>query len=56
MTKPEVKQALISIVVGAGTIFIVSLLQGLLEFFQNHGAEIIGAGVASWRYALTARV
>lgn len=56
MSKPEIKQALISIVMGACTIFLVSLLEGLLDFLQNHGAEIAGGAVAAWRYALSAKV
>lgn len=56
MTRPEIKQALISILVGAITIFIVNLLGGLLDFFQAHGAELLGASVASWKYALHAKV
>ena len=56
MSKPEIKSALISILIGATTIFLVNLLGGLLEFVQNHGAELIGASVASWKYALHAKV
>ena len=56
MSKPEIKSALISLLVGAITVFLVNLLQGLLDFVQTHGAELIGASVASWKYALHAKV
>jgi hypothetical protein len=55
MTKPEIKNALISIIIGACTIFLVSLLEGLLDFLKNHGAEIVGSGVAAWKYALSSK-
>ena len=56
MNKVELKQAMISIICGALTIFLVTLLEGLLEFIKTYGAEIVGSGVAAWRYALKARI
>lgn len=56
MTRPEIKSALVSIFIGACTIFLVSFLEGLLDFLRGHAAELIGGGVASWKYALHAKV
>ena len=56
MTKLELKQALKSIIIGAITIFLVSFLEGLADFLKENGPEITGAGVAAWRYALSAKV
>ena len=56
MNKEEIKSALTSILIGAIPIFLVSLLEGLLDFIRNNAAELIGASVASWKYALHAKV
>lgn len=50
MTSKQIKQALISIVVGALTVFAVNLLEGLLHFINEWIANGAGATVASASY------
>lgn len=52
MTRAEAIQAGKSILIGALTIFLVSLLEGALDLIRNHGPEIIGGAVAAWRTLL----
>ncbi len=50
MTKEQLKQALISILIGALTIFLVNLLEGLLGFLKDWMASGAGGVVATARY------
>lgn len=50
MTKEQIKQALISIVIGALTIALVDLLQGLLDFLKTWMIQGTGGVVASATY------
>ena len=48
MTKEHLKQILISILIAAGTAFLTTLFQGLLDLIQNNAAALVaGAGSAS---------
>jgi thiamine transporter ThiT len=47
MSKSQLKQALISILIGAITIFITTLLQGLIDFLQSWMSLGAGGVVAS---------
>ena len=50
MTKQQLKQAIISVVIGAITIALVDLLEGLLGIAQSWLAEGTGGAVAGTRY------
>ena len=52
MSKEQFKQALISVVVGAATVFLVSVLEGVLGVVKSWMAEGVGGTVASARYLL----
>lgn len=50
MSKAQIKHALISILIGAITIFITQLLQGLLGFINTWLADGTGGVVATGAY------
>jgi hypothetical protein len=55
MSKTQIKQALISILIGAITIFITQILQGLLGFINEWLASGTGGVVATSIYAIQSR-
>ena len=52
MSKEQIKHALISILIGAITIFITQLLQGLLGFINTWLANGTGGVVATGAYII----
>lgn len=44
------KQVLISILIAAGTAFLTTLFQGLLDFLKGHASEIVAGTTASAAY------
>ena len=52
MTKEQIKQALISILIGALTIFLLNLLEGLFGLAKTWLTDGAGGAVATGRYLL----
>jgi len=50
MTKENLKQALISILIAALAAFVSSLSQGLLDFIQSHAVDISAGAVSAAVY------
>lgn len=50
MTKENVKQVIISIVIGACVAFFSTLFEGLAAFFKAHSTEIISGGATASAY------
>lgn len=50
MTKQQIRSALLSILIGAATIFLTELLQGLLGFIKTWMAQGAGGAVATGTY------
>jgi hypothetical protein len=56
MSKEQIKQALISILIGAITIFITQILQGLLGLVNQWLANGTGAAVATGTYIIKNKI
>lgn len=52
MTKEDYKKAIIAIFVGAVTAFVTVFLEGILEFLQGMGNNVVGGMTATAFYAL----
>ena len=50
MTKDQIKNALVSIVIGAITIFITQLLQGLIHFLNDLMVNTLGGTTSAGAY------
>jgi len=50
MTREQIKQALISVLIGAITIFLVNFLEGVLGILNHWIADGTGGAVAMSRY------
>lgn len=50
MNKAQVKQALISFLIGAIVAFITTFLEGALEYFQGMENNVLGGAVAAIRH------
>ena len=51
MTSDQIKHALISILIGALSVFISQLLSGILHFLQGYAGDILGGGMGAVTYA-----
>lgn len=51
MTKEHIKQALLSILIGASVAFLTTLIEGLADFIRSNGEHIV-AGIVSTAYYL----
>lgn len=51
MSKDHIKQALLSILIGASVAFLTVLIEGLAEFIKSNGEHIV-AGMVSTAYYL----
>ena len=51
MDKENLKQILVSILIGAFTAFLTSLLEGILTFLQGAGNNLVGGMVAGATFA-----
>lgn len=52
MTKENLRQAIITICIGAGVAFFSTLFQELANFMRTHSTEIISGGVTSALYGI----
>lgn len=50
MNKEKIKDALIAILIGAAVAFFTVLFEGLLEFLQNNGNNIVGGTASTLTY------
>lgn len=50
MTKAQLKQAIISIIIGALVAFISTFFEGVLSFLKGHGSDTLGGITASVIY------
>ena len=51
MTKEHLKQALVSIIIGASVAFLTVLIEGLADFVRSNGEHVM-AGLVSTAYYL----
>ena len=60
MTRSQLKQICISILVGASVAFVTTLLEGILGYLRAHVIDVTGVGTGvvwylkSWKTTLTA--
>ncbi len=52
MTKPDIKHAIFSLVIGLAVTFLMSLFQGLLDILKAHATDIIGGASATITYLM----
>lgn len=54
MSKENIKQAIITMCIGAGVAFFSTLFQELANFLRAHSTEIISGGVSAALYGIRA--
>lgn len=50
MNKEQLRQAIIAILVGAVTAFLTSFFNGIADWLNGHGTEVVGGAVATAKY------